>query len=128
LNLTNRPVFQKGQTPPKAPPKPMKRKTKPRDVCEAGKMFVSNVLRQFARGKECQMKSEWCNGDKATTCLCHGRRRAGAGANQKPHDFWAYHGCSDCHAHEDEIEDRELFDATRRTQYIIFEHFGTLTP
>tara|TARA_R110000851_G_scaffold331356_1_gene505378 strand:- start:220 stop:612 length:393 start_codon:yes stop_codon:yes gene_type:complete len=123
-----RPVYQKGQTPPKAPPKRMKRTTKPRDVCEPGQMFVSNILRKFAEGKECQMKSEWCSGDNETTAFCHSRRRAGAGANQKPHDFWGYHGCSECHAHEDRVEDRELLDAIRRTQYAIFEHFGGLTP
>jgi hypothetical protein len=106
----------------------MKSKTKPKDVCEAGKMFVSKPIRDFAEGKECQMKSEWCNGDPATTVHCHERRRAGAGANQKPHDFWGWHGCSGCHANEHKLEDRELFDAIRRTLYKIFEHFGTLTP
>lgn len=90
--------------------------------------FVSNVLRDFARGQECQMKSEWCNGNRETVVLCHVRRRAGAGMSQKPHDFWAYHGCSDCHSHEAEMEDRELYDAIRRTQWLVFEQFGTLTP
>lgn len=91
-------------------------------------MLVSRTLRKFAEGKECQMKSEWCNGDPATVVLCHSRRRAGAGTAQKPHDFWGYHGCSSCHEHEAEIEDRELYDAIRRTQYLVFAKFGTLTP
>jgi hypothetical protein len=123
-----RPVYQKGQTPPKAPRKKMKRNSKPKDVCEHGKMFVSSPLRNFARGKECQVKSEWCNGDNATTVLGHFRRRAGAGANQKPHDFWGYHICNGCHENEAKIDVRLLLDATRRTQYAVFEHFGTLTP
>jgi hypothetical protein len=91
-------------------------------------MFVSPKLRKFADGKECQMKSEWCNGDRETVVLCHSRRRTGTGMAQKPHDFWSYHGCADCHANEDKIEDRELYDAIRRTQWAVFEEFGTLTP
>jgi putative nuclease YbcO-like protein len=91
-------------------------------------MFVSKKIRKFADGQECQMKSEWCNGDWTTVVLCHSRRRAGAGTAQKPHDWWSYHGCSDCHAHEADIEDRELYDAIRRTQYAVYAEFGTLTP
>ncbi|KAF0675096.1 nuclease domain-containing protein [Profundibacterium mesophilum] len=91
-------------------------------------MLVSDSLRQFARGQECQMRSEWCNGDRETVVLCHSRRRAGTGMAQKPHDFWAYHGCSSCHAAEHMIEDRELYDAIRRTQYAVYAAFGTLTP
>lgn len=91
-------------------------------------MFVSKKLRDFAEGQECQMKSEWCNGDPSTVVLCHSRRRAGAGTAQKPHDFWGYHGCSTCHAMEADVEDRELYDAIRRTQYLVFAEFGTMTP
>tara|TARA_R110000851_G_scaffold101943_1_gene218246 strand:+ start:298 stop:690 length:393 start_codon:yes stop_codon:yes gene_type:complete len=123
-----RPVYAKGQTQPKAPRKQMKRNTKPKDVCEPGKMFVSKKLRKFAKGQPCQMQGPWCNGDNETTVLCHVRRRAGAGANQKPHDWWAYHGCSDCHAREDEVSNQYLLHAIRRTQYAVFEHFATLTP
>jgi hypothetical protein len=125
---TGRPAYQKGQTPLKAPRKQMKRTSKPKDVCEPGKMFVSSPLRNFARGKECQVKSQWCNGDNATTVLGHFRRRAGAGANQKPHDFWAYHICNGCHENEHKIDDVLLLDATHRTQDAVFKHFGTLTP
>lgn len=91
-------------------------------------MFFSQTLRDFAEGQPCQMRSEWCNGDPSTTVLCHSRRRSTAGAAQKPHDFWGYHGCSECHAHEHLIEDRELYDAIRRTQWAVFEKFGSLTP
>tara|TARA_R110000782_G_scaffold135142_1_gene227552 strand:+ start:941 stop:1333 length:393 start_codon:yes stop_codon:yes gene_type:complete len=125
---TGRPAYQKGQTTPKAPRKQMKRNSNPKDVCEPGKMFVSKALRDFAEGQPCQMQGPWCNGDNETTVLCHVRRGAGAGANQKPHDWWAYHGCSDCHAREENLGDRDLFDAIRRTQYAVFEHFSSLTP
>ncbi len=90
--------------------------------------FVSKKLREFAKGKPCAMMSEWCNGNPETVVLCHSRRRTGSGMAQKPPDWWAYHGCSDCHAHEAEVEDRELYDAIRRTQWSVFAEFGTLTP
>lgn len=90
--------------------------------------FVSKALREFAKGQPCAMMSEWCNGDRSTVVLCHSRRRAGAGMSQKPHDFWGYHGCACCHAYEHKLEDRELYDAIRRTQYLVFSHLGTLTP
>ena len=110
---TGRPVFQKG--------------AKKAKTLEKGP-FMSKVLRNFAKGQECQMKSKWCNGNPATTVLCHSRRRAGAGMAQKPHDFWGYHGCSDCHANEHLAEDGELYDAIRRTQDIVYSEFRTLTP
>ena len=91
-------------------------------------MFVSKKVRKFAEGQECQMKSEWCSGNPETVVHCHSRRRTGTGTAQKPHDFWGYHGCFECHAHEDEIEDRELYDAIRRTQWLVYAEFGTLTP
>lgn len=93
-------------------------------------MLVSTKLRDFAQGKECQLKSEWCNGNPETVVLCHVRRRAGTGTAQKPHDFWGFHGCSACNdqAQEYLIEDRELLDAIRRTQYAVYAHFGSLTP
>tara|TARA_R110000764_G_scaffold217085_1_gene304112 strand:- start:248 stop:640 length:393 start_codon:yes stop_codon:yes gene_type:complete len=125
---TGRPVYAKGQTPTKAPRKQMKRTSKPKDVCEPGKMFVSEKLRKFAKGQPCQMQSSFCNKNNETTVLCHVRRGAGAGANQKPHDFWAYHGCSDCHAHEAYFDSRQFVGAIRRTQYAVFEHFASLTP
>ena len=90
--------------------------------------FVSKKLRDFAKGRDCQMRSEWCNDDPATVVLCHARRRTGTGMGQKPHDWWGYHGCADCHANEHRLEDRELYDAIRRTQWAVYEHFGSLTP
>jgi hypothetical protein len=125
---TGRPVYQKGQTQPKTPRKQMKRTTKPKDVCEPGKMFVSEKLRKFAKGQPCQMQGPWCNGDNETTVLCHSRRGSGAGMNQKPPDWWAYHGCGNCHAHEDKVDDKDLMHAIRRTLDAVFDHFGTLTP
>lgn len=90
--------------------------------------FKSQKLRDFAEGQDCTMLSQWCNGNPETVVLCHSRRRATAGIAEKPHDFWAYFGCSGCHENEHRVEDRELYDAIRRTQWIVYQHFGTLTP
>lgn len=90
--------------------------------------FVSQKLRDFAEGKECQMKSEWCSGNSETVVLCHSRRLAEAGTGEKPHDFWGYHGCGSCHANEHKVEFKELYNAIRRTQWAVYAHFGTLTP
>jgi hypothetical protein len=90
-------------------------------------MYVSKKLRDFAKGKTCTMQSAWCNRNPETTVLCHARRGSGAGMAQKPHDFWAYHGCSDCHAAEEYMSDGDLMQAIRRTQYRIHAEFGTLT-
>lgn len=98
---------------------------KPRQKCPP---FVSEDLRKFARGKQCTMMSAWCNKDPSTVVLCHARKFARAGMAEKPHDFWGYHGCSECHAHEHEIPIDMLYNAIRRTQWAVYQHFGTLTP
>jgi hypothetical protein len=90
--------------------------------------YVSPKLRAFARGQECQMKSEWCNGNPETVVLCHSRRGTGTGMAQKPHDFWSYHGCSSCHANEHNVETKELYTAIFRTQSAVYAEFGTTTP
>ena len=129
---TNGPLGQKGETDSGPKPRKQMRRKAPKKTApidhEKGCMFVSGALRKFAKGQECQMNSEWCDYGTATVVLCHSRRRAAAGAGQKPHDFWGYHGCASCHANEHNIEDRELYDAIRRTQWAVFQHFGSLTP
>lgn len=92
------------------------------------KPHVNQRLRNFAEGRPCQMQSRFCNGNQETVVLCHSRRRAGAGMAQKPHDFWGYHGCSECHRNEDKLDDGEILDAIRRTQYAIYAKFRSLTP
>lgn len=119
--VTGQGIYQKGQTKPQKASKPMRKVSKK-------KAKEKHPLREFAEGKQCQMRSEWCNGDSETVVLCHSRRRAGAGKGQKPYDFWGYHGCSSCHAHEHLISDSDLYDAIRRTQYFVFQELGTLTP
>lgn len=122
------PLGLKGDKPVKADRKPMRKKARSKTRPSEDGPFVSDDLRKFARGKPCQMRGPYCNGDPETTVLCHDRRGAGAGMGQKPHDTWAYHGCSACHAHEAEASDADLKHAVRRTQDAVLKHFGTLTP
>lgn len=90
--------------------------------------YVSQKLRDFARGQDCTMLSPVCSGDPEKTVLCHVRRLAGAGISEKPDDFWAYHACAECHAYEPEMTEGDLLMAIRRTQVRVFQRFGTLTP
>ncbi len=55
-------------------------------------------LREFAEGKECQLRLPGvCNFDTATTVLAHVRRGGVAGMKQKPPDLCGIHACSNCH-------------------------------
>ncbi len=52
-------------------------------------------LREFAEGKECQLRLPGvCNFDTATTVLAHVRRGDVAGMKQKPPDLCGIHACS----------------------------------
>lgn len=52
-------------------------------------------LRKEARGRDCQIRiPNVCNGDPATTVLCH---LPGGGMGTKHHDIHAALGCSACH-------------------------------
>ena len=54
-------------------------------------------LRQFAKGKPCQVRApNVCNWNPETTVLAHIRRRT-PGMGRKPNDLVAVHACSDCH-------------------------------
>lgn len=76
MNLTGRPVYQKGQKPQKSQP-----------------------IRNAARDAECQLRIEGvCSHDKAKTVLCHLRLFGMGGTSQKPDDLFAVDGCSNCHA------------------------------
>jgi hypothetical protein len=91
--------------------------------------YVSKKLRDFARGQDCTLQLEGiCNRNPETTVMCHMRYFGMAGVAMKPHDFSAYHGCSDCHAHEKDAGWDELLRAMMQTQARVFAHFGTLTP
>lgn len=90
--------------------------------------YVSQRLRDFAKGQTCTLQMPWCNHNPETTVLCHVRSFAGAGMAQKPHDFIAYHGCSECHRRENEAGWDDILQALIATQKRVYEHFGGLTP
>jgi len=56
-------------------------------------------LRKLARGQPCLIRvPQVCNGDAATTVLCHIRMNGLSGLGIKAPDILATFGCSACHA------------------------------
>lgn len=61
-------------------------------------------LRDFARGKDCQIRIPGvCNFNPETTVLCHIRMAGITGVGMKASDLLGAHGCSACH---DEVDRR----------------------
>lgn len=60
-------------------------------------MFVSKKWRESARGQNCTLRLDCCNGDETTVVLCHIRKFGWGGMASKPHDFLAVYACSACH-------------------------------
>ena len=57
---------------------------------------MANILRESARGQECQIRiPEICNHNPETVVLCH---LGGAGMGLKHEDYEAAYGCSNCHS------------------------------
>lgn len=78
--------------------------------------FVSKRFRDFARGQDCTLRMPWCNNDPETTVMCHVRAFGNAGIGMKPHDFHAFHGCSECHRREKEAGWDDILRAMMETQ------------
>lgn len=82
--------------------------------------FRSQKLRDFAKGQTCTLRMPWCNHDPETVVFCH-KREPGTGIGTKPHDWWGYHGCSECHRREDEAGDddirRAIFETLERVYF-----------
>ena len=80
-------------------------------------------LRDFARGKPCQVRLFGiCNFDETTTVLAHIRRGGVAGVGRKPHDLVGVHACSDCHRAIDvtgEATDTDILEALCRTLEVV---------
>lgn len=54
-------------------------------------------LRDSARGQECFVRMDCCNGNPETTVLAHFRMSGICGIGQKPPDECAAFACSACH-------------------------------
>jgi hypothetical protein len=80
------------------------------------KKCVSKVLRNFAKGQDCTMRSDYCNLDPETVVLCHARMAGFNGTAMKPPDFLGYHGCSSCHANEHKVDPYDIHRAVAETQ------------
>lgn len=90
--------------------------------------YESAKLRRFAMGKDCALQMPWCDRDPSKVVLCHIRRPWLSGVAQKPHDFFGYHGCFECHRREREAGDDDILRALTITQARVYSEFGTLTP
>lgn len=97
-------------------------------------------IRRAARNQECQLQILGvCNGDPATTVLCHSNRLAdGKGMGLKAGDEHAAFGCSSCHdvldgraprpegmTHDDL---QRLFDYARERTHNILRSMGLMPP
>ena len=59
---------------------------------------MTEILREAAKGRDCQVRSEYCNHNPETTVLAHWN---GAGMGLKHHDLLGAWACSDCHNYVD---------------------------
>lgn len=73
-------------------------------------------LREFAKGRECQIRLPCCNGDPATVVLAHYRLSGLCGMGSKPENLIGAHSCSACH---DAVDRR---DRTLEKDYVRLAH------
>lgn len=79
-------------------------------------------LRQYARGKPCQIRLVGiCNRDDTTTVLCHVRLMGITGTGLKADDVLGAWGCSACHEwterrNADNRTQRDFYEGMVRTQ------------
>ena len=82
-------------------------------------------LRDYARGMPCMIRMPGiCNGDPATTVLCHLRMVGITGMGMKANDLLGAWGCSACHKYVDThgIDGRTaLLEGMARTQALILD-------
>jgi hypothetical protein len=91
-------------------------------------------LKKEAKGKECQIRTLYCNHDPATTVLCHVHKPSlGGGMGLKVSDLLASHGCSSCHdlvdgrsgkprTYKEQLQDTvDLYEGCFRTLNILID-------
>jgi hypothetical protein len=98
--------------------------------------WESKKLRDSARGRDCTMRSPWCNGNPETTVWCHSNHSEHGKANgTKAHDIFGFYGCSDCHNYYDlasrqqgisNTDRRELFRKAHEKSLLIVVTEGIL--
>ena len=57
----------------------------------------SNTIRKSARGEECTLRLDCCNGDPETTIFAHLQFFAWSGMAMKGDDILGVYACSSCH-------------------------------
>ena len=81
---------------------------------------VSKPLRNSAKGKDCTLRSDFCNHNSETVVFCHVRAFGRSGVNTKPLDLHGFYGCSECHRNENKVDMSEIFRAVMETQEILY--------
>jgi len=89
-------------------------------------------IRDSARGQECTVMSDFCNGNPETVVFAHYRTAGECGMGQKPDDTSGVYACSSCHdwldgrAHRGTEVDRHIewywFRAMRKTWKMLVEN------
>jgi len=83
-------------------------------------------LRKQAQNRPCQIRSEYCNHDPATTVLCHIHKPSiSGGMGMKANDMLAAHGCSACHDYVDGRTKLAFHSKTERDLYLYEGCFRT---
>lgn len=61
------------------------------------KRAKSKKITNSAQGEDCELRTEFCNGNPETTVFCHAPVEGDLGISIKNHDWWGAYGCSSCH-------------------------------
>jgi hypothetical protein len=75
-------------------------------------------LRKEARGRDCQVRAEVCNGDPDTTVLAHFRHIGISGAGLKSPDILGAWACSNCH----DLVDKRIYTDTMNATEVEHAH------
>ena len=70
--------------------------------------YVSDKIRQSARGEACTLRLECCSFNDEETVFAHIRQASHAGMARKPPDFWGVYACAACHREQARLQSSEL--------------------
>lgn len=87
MNLTGRPIYQKGQATPKKTPKRMRR------VAKGKKASSDCPIMESAKDEQCFADWCGCNGSTETTAMRHIRKFKIGGTGMKPPNYIGFYGC-----------------------------------
>ena len=95
-------------------------------------MYRNKKILKSAKGQPCTVRSDWCNGDPATTVAAHSNQSIhGKSRGMKAHECYIAYACSDCHRWLDEsaasrAEKVEAFNAAMHRTWLLLLQNGVL--